>query len=128
MVINPTVDIETCCKVHLVHKRITYWGDNMSEYRTNTIHIEAFTGKELCHAAENNWKALPWWIVKEYEAGNVIFKPEGVEVFLGEGWVEAGLKDYVIKDGADNITVCRENVFKVMYHQVDNLKTGAPIC
>ena len=90
------------------------------KFRKKPVVIEAYRTRELLHAAANTWTDLPECIVKAYDAGNILFLPDTIEIKTLEGWHRADINDMIIKGVAGELYPCKPDIFDQTYDRVES--------
>lgn len=91
----------------------------MAFYRKKPVVIEAFEVLQLIWAANTKWSALPQCIVDSYDAGKLLFLPDGIQIETLEGWHFGGTKDFIIKGVAGELCPCKPEIFAATYELVE---------
>lgn len=91
----------------------------MPKYRKKPVVIDAEPTAQLVACSQNNWDALPQWFRDHYEAGNILIRPNGLDIETPEGTMAAELTDYVICGVAGEVYPCKPEIFDQTYERVD---------
>ena len=89
----------------------------MARYRKLPVVIEAWPARELYVAAREDWKALPEVVRTTYEAGNVLFLADCVQVYTSAGWLTAKLDDWIVWEVNGELRPCRADTFTANYER-----------
>jgi hypothetical protein len=88
-------------------------------YVGNPVEVDAIAIDDILYQAENDWSALPLWLVVEYEAGNVVFEPEQICINTLEGQMTGDAGDMLIKGTEGEIYPCKKSIFDKKYTAVE---------
>jgi hypothetical protein len=91
----------------------------MGKFRKKPVVIEAELISDLMKNAENKWSALPEWVKSKYEAGDILFTSEYINIQTLEGTMRGEKNDYLIQGVMGEIYPCKPDIF---------LKTYEPVC
>lgn len=89
------------------------------KFRKKPVEIEAWTARYLLRTAQNNWAALPWPIREAYEAGDLFFAANEIQIQTLEGTMTAAADDIVIRGVKCELYPCKPDIFKATYERVD---------
>lgn len=84
-------------------------------YQTIVKSVFAVPVKEILELAQNDFKRLPVWFKKHYQAGNVFIGSNKLIYENDHYRDEAGLDDYLIRDEANQLCSMPANKFIEMY-------------
>ena len=100
----------------------------MGEYRKKPVVINAWLVKDLNHAAQHNWGAIPLCIQEAYQTGKVIFGTwiedrRGISILTLEGKMFADPDDWIIQGIKGEIYPCKPDVFEATYEGVTRIES-----
>ena len=89
------------------------------KYRKKPVVIEAWPIADLVKAAATSWRDLPQVVSMAYENGDIVFRPEGVDVKTLEGWMFGQLTDLLIEGVQSELYPCKPDIFAATYEAVE---------
>ena len=89
------------------------------KYRKKPVVIEAAQVRDLVRAARDEWSALPPWMAKAYDQGDIVFCGDGISIKTLEGIMQGGIDDWIIRGVRGELYPCRDDIFKQTYDPVD---------
>lgn len=88
------------------------------KFRKKPVVIEAVLIADVIHAARSDWKSLPAWVGKAYEAGAIVFLPDHVSISTLEGVHRAEREDWLIRGVKGELYPCKPDIFEMTYERV----------
>lgn len=88
------------------------------KYRKKPVVIEAWKVAVLLEDATNSWALLPEYVVKAYDAGNVVFGRDIISVKTLEGDMIAEKGDWIIRGVKGELYPCKPDIFEATYDEV----------
>lgn len=82
------------------------------------VEVEAESIITLLTYAEKNWHDLPDWVIAEYDKGNIVFRPEGMDIITEEGVMTGNPADILIQGVEGEIYPCKASIFDATYELV----------
>lgn len=85
------------------------------------IQVEAWTARELLRTVLlGKWSDLPEQVASLYEIGSILFRGEdkGIEIKTLEGWMTAGIEDWIICGVEGELYPCKPSIFDKTYEIV----------
>lgn len=86
----------------------------MPFFRKKPVVIEAHRVDDLVGAP---WEALPQFVKDAYDAGDLIFLPDGVDIKALEGWHFGGRGDMLIRGVKGELYPCKGDIFEMTYEE-----------
>ena len=90
----------------------------MATFRKKPVEIEAVRTSDVLRAAKDNWSDLPDVISSAYEAGNILFLSDSVEIKTLEGVMTASGDDWILIGVSGEIYPCKDSIFRQTYEPV----------
>lgn len=90
----------------------------MAQYRKKPVVINAWPVKEILYSAEHHWNELPGQVRVAYEAGDMVFAPEGIHIKTLERLHIAGKDDMLIRGVKGEFYGCKLDIFAATYEAV----------
>lgn len=90
------------------------------KFRKKPVIIEAISVAEANYCAQHNWKGLPSWLVSQYDKGNIVFAPSGININTLEGRMLASPDDMIICGINGEIYPCKPDIFEKTYEHVED--------
>lgn len=94
----------------------------MPKFRKKPVVIEAVRTKDVIHAANGDWSALPDWVKEAYESNDsvgIVFAQDGVHISTLEGTMLAEPDDWIIRGVKGEIYPCKPDIFEQTYEPVE---------
>lgn len=91
----------------------------MAFFRKKPVTIEAVPVSALIANAGRDWPALPGWFRDAYEAGNLLIRPDGIDVLTLEGKMSGGPGDWILRGVKGELYPCRGDIFRETYEAVE---------
>lgn len=91
----------------------------MPKFRKKPVEIEAARCDVLVWAASHDWSALPSWVQDAYEAGDLIFLNNGINIRTLEGMMFGPLDSMLIRGVQGELYPCRFDIFEATYEVVE---------
>jgi len=94
----------------------------MAKYRKKPVVIDAIHISRILYFAESDWKSMPDWVEKHYDAGNLLFlnMPPRVEIRTLEGTHTGNYDDMLIQGVNGEIYPCKPDIFGKTYELVED--------
>jgi len=90
-------------------------GNKMAQYKKKAVVIDAWGVGRLIYDAGENWKGLPESIRAEYDKGNIVFRPDSMEIKTLEGTMKAEYGDMLIRGVKGEFYPCKPDIFAATY-------------
>jgi hypothetical protein len=90
----------------------------VNEYRKKPVVIEAIRVNDALAAAALDWPALTDWMAASYEAGDLVFAPDGIHIRTLEGAMHAARGDWIIRGVKGELYPCKPDIFEATYEDV----------
>jgi hypothetical protein len=87
----------------------------MAKYRKKPVEIEAVRIRAVMRNAEDDWSGLPEWVKDAYDRGDILFRPDGVEIRTLEGHDFGGPNDMLIRGVGGELYPCKPDIFEMNY-------------
>lgn len=88
------------------------------KFRKKPVEVEAAGVAELLTAAAENWSALPSWICKAYDLGDLLFLADAIEIRTLEGTMRGDRADWIIEGVQGELYPCKPDIFFATYEAV----------
>lgn len=88
------------------------------KYRKRPIEIQAIRASEALRCARHDWYQLPDWIVQAYDACDLLFLSDQIEIKTLEGTMTARRDDWIICGIKGELYPCRDDIFRETYEAV----------
>lgn len=89
-------------------------------YRKKPVEIDAWPTRDLLHAMEHDWDALPHVVADAYEAGILVAPTrDGLTIKTLEGDMLARADDVLIRGVQGEFYPCKPDIFAATYDRVD---------
>lgn len=88
-------------------------------WRKKPVVIEAFPATDAVRCAGKDWTGLPQWLRDAYDAGGVVFTPDGVHLPTPEGSMLAARGDWIIRGVEGELYPCKPRIFEATYEAVE---------
>lgn len=95
----------------------------MSQFRKKPVVIEAAEVDVLLWCAARDWDGLPAWMIVAYEAGDVLFLRDAIEIKTLEGTMRGDRGDWIIQGVKGEFYPCKPDIFAATYEPV----SGSPL-
>jgi len=92
----------------------------MAKYRKKPVVIDAERVATILYKAGNDWKALPDWVVKGYDEGELIFMSDAIIIKTLEGDMTAQKEDMLIMGISGELYPCKPDIFAKTYELVSD--------
>lgn len=89
------------------------------KFRKKPVVIEAFPVRAALDYAANDWKKLPMWLADSYEAGNILFAKDHVQIQTLEGDHRGDLDDMIIQGVKGELYPCKPDIFSATYEPAE---------
>lgn len=89
------------------------------KYRKRPFDVHAWCALDLIRYAKDDWGQMPAVITSAYDAGNVVFTPNTVQVKTNHGWLDATNYDMVICGLDGELYPCKRDVFERLYEAAE---------
>lgn len=87
-------------------------------YEKQPLQIRAARVDDLAEASHQGRNGIPNWFLAAYDRGDVIVQAHTIDVKSLEGWVAAGVDDWIICGIAGELYPCRDDIFQKTYRPV----------
>ena len=91
----------------------------MAKYLPKPVAIDAERVSMLLYHAGHSWKKLPTWVADAYDAGDLIFLRDSVDVQTPEGRLIGASGDLLICGAGGEIRPCKPEIFAKTYELAD---------
>ena len=88
------------------------------KFRKKPVVIDAWPVKDVLKAAAKSWRDLPKIVAMAYENGDVIFRPNNIDVKTLEGWMVGNIEDMLIAGVHSELYPCKLDIFAKTYEAV----------
>ena len=89
------------------------------KFRKKPVVIEAWLAVDLLQWATHAWRKLPNSIKEAYDKGNILFKPDGIDIHTLEGWLSGKPTDWIIRGIKGEFYPCKPDIFETTYEKVE---------
>lgn len=90
----------------------------MPKFRKKPVVIAAVKTWEMIVHAARSWSELPQWLSGTYEAGNIVFMADKINIKTLEGVMTADKDDWIIKGVSGELYPCKPDIFEKTYEAV----------
>jgi hypothetical protein len=88
------------------------------KFRKKPVIVEVWECNDLLFAAASDWKMMPKPIADAYEAGNILFLPNKIQIKTLEGWHDGDRTDFIVQGVKGELYPCKPDIFAMTYEEV----------
>lgn len=77
--------------------------------------VSAVLAGDVLKSPEGDWSGLPAWLYEAYQCGRISFQPGIVEVMQSDGPAHIGPDGWIVRDGANELSVWDAESFSATY-------------
>jgi hypothetical protein len=87
----------------------------MPKFRKKPVVIDAVRCIVLIRHSLQDWAALPDWFVAAYDKGDIVIRPDGIDILTLEGTMTAAPADWIIRGVKGELYPCKPDIFEATY-------------